>query len=767
MSLLRAAVCSAVYSTLFLVSSGLHAAELPLGLVERAEQDVVLVRFDGNARIAPGQMVALFGPGTVVKHPLTGKVVTEQRKLLAKGQAIAFQDGLVRLRVLWRDGQAAPLPGWDAVPLPGEAAPNAPPVITGNPETVTVAAGATALIKLPVVDPDGDPLIVTWELVGPTGRCGRLDARLGSLPEVLWTAPASVPEGAIAAKAVLRDPLGQETTISVPLAVVGSDDPRHPRKAFAAIGTGQEPAWIQLDRCDDGGWVGVDEAGRVMRCAAGWQQAVPVALGEAVKRPVAVAARGKELFILDAEKKAVVVCTDVGQPRRSLGGLGEPSDLAVGSDGSVYVADQRSGGVMVFDPTGRFRARAGRIGDDGFVEVNRVTVSAGGDLVVLDVAGRRLHRFDRDLKRLDTWTVTGDPKLKPVDVTTHPRGVLVVFEDGSTQLYAGKGTVVESWKPASSAGLVDKIGSALSIVGDASGEVQICHTGGVIARLAVDGRVLGVRGPDLLASATNWSVDGLGRVLALDVDYGLLSVADAEGWRTARVGGRARSGGPFSEAGAMASSPDGSGISVIDVDKRTIVRFDGRDLRKAPLIFGGKGTNNGQLSSPIAVAMDEIGRTFVLDDDLYRISVFDPTGQFLFAFGEKGSGQNQLDEPGLLAVSAAGDMAYVFDGDRYEMKKYALDQQARNGHHISTGGGKGSEPGQFRKPVAIRVDRVGLLHVLDSSRGDWQLIDFRGQSLLPLAARKSDEILRGVTTMAAAPDGQVWFIGGGAAIGVR
>ncbi len=756
-------------SALFVLASAavVPAAELPLGLVERAEQDVVMVRFDAAARIAGGQMVALFGPGQVTKHPLSGKVVTEQRKLLAKGQAIAFQDGLVRLRVLWRDGSAVPVAGWDAVPLPGEAAPNAPPVVASAIQPLSAPGGATVAVKLPVSDPDGDPMTIAWELVGPAGRCGRLDVRVGALPEVLWTAPAVQPEGGMAVKAVIRDPLGQEATVSVPLTVAGNDDPRHPRKVFATLGSGLEPSWIQLDRSDDGGWIGVDESGKVQRSTAGWQQTAPIALGDAARRPIAVAARGKDIYVLDREKLAVVVFSDAGQPRRTLGGLLEPSDLAVGPDGSVYVADQRSGGVMVFDPSGRFRARAGRIGDDGFVEVSRVAVGPGGDLAALDPAGRRLHRFDRDLKRLDTWTITGDPKLKPVDLAIHARGLLVVLDDGSVQLYAGKGTIAETWKPASAAGLVDAPRAALAITADLSGETLICHAGGVTARFAADGRVVGVRGAELLASASGWAADGLGRLFTLDVDYGLISVIDAEGWRIARIGGRARGGGPFSEAAAMAVAPDGSGISVVDADKRTIVRFDGRDLRKPPLIFGGKGSNNGQLSSPIALAMDEAGRTYVLDEDLYRVSVFDAAGQFLFTFGEKGSGPNQLDEPGLVAVASAGDAAYIYDGDRYEMKKYALDQQARTGHHTATGGGKGGEPGQFRKPVAMRVDRTGLLHVLDTSRGDWQLIDFRGQSLLPLAARKTEEMLRGASAMAVAPDGQFWLAGGGAAVGVR
>jgi DNA-binding beta-propeller fold protein YncE len=749
------------------LAASASAADLPLGLVEAVDKGAVVVRFDAAAKLALGQMVALHGPGPVVKHPLTGKVVTEQRKLLAKGQVVAIEGERLRLRVLWRAGEAQPEAGWDAVPLPGEAAPNAPPAAGAALPAVSAPAGASIVVKLPVVDPDGDPLVIAWELIGAAGRCGHLDARVTALPEVVWTAPGQPPEGGIALKATVTDPYGQQAVLSLPLEVKGGDDARRPRKAFAGLGTGQDPAWSNLERADDGSWIGVDDAGRVLRVGAGWQQAIPFALGEGVRRPLAAAMRGKELHVLDRDKAAVLIFTEAGQLRRTLGGLSEPGDLAVGADGTVYVADQRAGGVMVFDAGGRFRARAGRVGDDGFAEVSRVCVGPGGSLAVLDAQARRLHRFDGELRRLDAWTVTGDPKVRPVDVAVHPRGLVVLLEDGSVQLYGGKGTVSETWKPSAGAGLADNPGAAVAIATDAGGEVLVCHANGATARLAADGRVLGLRGPGLLASATRWAADGLGRIFALDVDTGLLAVHDAEGWRTARIGGTTRNGGPFAEAGAMAVVPDGSAIAVLDVDKRTVVRFDGRDLRKAPLVFGGEGSNNGQFKSPLAIAADEAGRTYVLDEDLYRVSVFDAAGQFLFAFGEKGGAPNQLDEPILVAVSPAGDAAYIFDEDRYEVKKYALDQQAKAGRHAATGGGKGSNPGQFRGAVAMQVDRQGLLHVLDTSRGDWQTVDFRGQSLLPVSARPTAELLRGAATLAVSPDGTAWLAGGGTAVGLR
>lgn len=749
-------------------------ADLPLGLVERVDKDAVAARFDAAARIAPGQMVALYGPGAVVKHPLTGKVVTENRKLLAKAQVLGADGPLLKLRVLWKaDGVAAAEAGWDAVPLPGEAAPNGPPALTAAVPAVTAAPGTTVTIKIPVADPDGDPLSCAWELAGAAGRCGRLDSHISALPEVVWTAPAAAPEGGIQLKLVVRDPLGQEVAVAVPLALAGNDDPHRPRKAFAAYGYGQEPTWVGMARGDDGTWIGIDDGGKVLRVAAGWAQSAAVAFaGEsAPRKPLTVALRGKELYVLDAGKQQVAVFTDSGSPRRVLAGLAAPTDLAVGADGSVWVADAGSGGVMAFEPNGRFRARLGRnAGEDGFTRYapTRVCLAPDGTVVALDPEARRLQRYGSDLRRLDTWTITGDPKLAPVDIAWHPRGLLVLLADGSVQLFGGKGTVAETWKPAAASGLLEDPGEAATIDVDPSGETVVAYPrNGALALHAGDGRLLGVRAPGLRRSQSAWAVDGLGRSLGLDTDYGVVWVYDGEGWRTARAGGRARDGGPFSQAGAMAASPDGSALAVIDADKRSVIRFDGHDWRKAPLVFANRGKNNGQLESPVSIALDEAGRCYVLDEDQYRVSVFAPSGDFLFAFGEKGKDASQLYEPKQVAVAPDGSAAWVYDENHYELKKFALDQAAKSAKHVATAGGKGYDPGQFRSVVAMAVDRGGLLHACDDSRGDWQLLDFRGSSLIAVQARKAEEVFRGMKTMAVSPDGQVWLAGGGALTGLR
>ncbi|MEK7415583.1 MAG: hypothetical protein AAB263_19940, partial [Planctomycetota bacterium] len=585
-----------VVALLFLVVCA-SAADLPLGIVEKVDRDVVLIRFDAATRLAAGQMIALYGPGAVVKHPLTHKVITEKRKLLAKAQVQGPEGDLLRTRVLWRDNGAVPEVGWDAIPLPGEAAPNSPPVKTvAVIATLTASAGGTVLIKAPIADPDGEALVYTWELIGGQGRCGRLDARTTVVPENVWTAPAVTPEGGIALSVTARDPLGQSVAVSIPLELKGSEDARRARKPFAGFGGGQEPTWTSLRSCDDGGWVGIDDNGKIFRVAAGWQQAKPVAVAEgSIRRPIAALVRARELYVLDSSKQIVQVFTEAGQTRRACIGLSTPTDLAVGVDGTIFVADNDAGGVLIFEANGKFRARVGRTNaDDGFAKVTRICLDSDGNLNCLDSEARRLVRFSRDLRRMDTWTLVGDPKVAVVDLCWHQRGLLMLLADGSLQLLNAKGAVAETWKAASAAGLVDDLGSAMSLTADISGDTVVTYRGGILARHAATGHVTGVRGPQLRRDLGIWSADGTGRLIGMNTDYGLVHVHDAEGWRTLRVGGQIKNGGPFSEASAMAMVPDGAALAVLDIDKKMVIRFDARDWRKPPLTFGGYGKNNGQ-----------------------------------------------------------------------------------------------------------------------------------------------------------------------------
>lgn len=740
------------------------AAELPLGVVEQGDAQQVVLRFDPSVRLLPGAMVAIYGPGRVEKHPLTKAVIVEARALVAKAQVIGMQDMRLRARITW--SSSAPTAGMDVVPLPTEAAPNAAPVLTGEAVEISAAVEATVRVQLPLSDPDGDTMSIAWNIESASGQGGTLGARLTTLPENTWTAPGKAGEATLVVTA--RDVWGQELVTKVRL-IAKADDEWHKRepKSFARFGAVLQPGATRLTRDADGGWWGLDEhAVALHHFNAGWLLPITFAFAadKAPRRPVAVRVFRKELLVLDAKRAGVLVFGMDGNPKRDFGAGSSPTDFAIAADGTVFIADQGAGGVLVHEANGAFRARLGMpgVGDQGFEGLTRIALAAGGELYCLDPALGQIARFDRFQRRLDTWKLQIDARNLPVDLALHPRGVLVLLANGVVQVLNAKGQATEAWKGLGEAGLTDRPGAASGLFVDTSGEVLVAYPDyGLIARHQADGIVSGVRGPGLWALA-HFAADGLGRLHGLDTDLLSLNTFDAEGWKVARFGSSLKTGGHFVGPVAVATTPDGSAVVVLDGSAMNVVRYTGP--KDKPLVFAQPGKNGGQFQDPIGIAMDAEGRTYVLDAKQHRVQVFDAKGAFLFSFGryEKGKQADELPDPRFIAVSPAGDAAYVYEDDTYEVKKFALDFTKLQGIHVNNAGGKGDGPGQFRAPLALACDRLGLLYVADGGRGDVQVLDFRGSNAVAGTARKAADLgIKRIERFVLAPDGQ-FYVGGSA-----
>jgi len=88
------------------------------------------------------------------------------------------------------------------------------------------------------------------------------------------------------------------------------------------------------------------------------------------------------------------------------------------------------------------------------------------------------------------------------------------------------------------------------------------------------------------------------------------------------------------------------------------VRHSGRLL----LEWSGNGTGPGEFigpssAGPDALVVDVVGNVYATDPGNYRAQKFDPSGNFLGAFGSIGQGQGQfITGPYGLAVDAAGNI---------------------------------------------------------------------------------------------------------------
>jgi len=752
----------------------LAAADQPLGLVERVDGSQVVLSFDANARLVPGVVVAIYGPGRVEKHPLTKEIIVEKRALIAKVQVIGGgANGRFSARVAWKQGEV--VSGMDAVPMPSEARPNSPPVLTTaiNEQRCPVQSALT--IRLAIADPDQDAVAYSWWLEGPAGQVGRLSARVTATPVITWYSPGVA--GTATLKVSARDPLGEELITAVRLsAVAGDGDLRNrPFESMQRCG-GPEVRLGRIERDAGGAWWGVEDG--KLRVATSWLKDAPFPFaGEHAPKTVGAIATGNDqICVIDEggsfSSGSVSVWGRDGQFRRTIAGLAKPSDLAIDADGALYVADQSSGGVMVFEPSGQHRLRLGRQGKgaDSFTALSRIALGPKGELYALDREQRQVQRFDRFHRRLDTWEIPGDVRVAVIDLAVHARGLLVLLASGQIVVFNAKGIAGEAI-PAAADAKLHELGEPDSLAVDANGDIYVAYPRqACLARHDASGALTGLRGAALWLPGRRFAADGSGRLYMLDLDTGLVGVFDAEGWLLGRFGGSGRKA-VFGEPVRLAASPSGAAIAVLDVERKQVARFASATLLapgEKPLLFGQPGKNNGQLSNPVDIACDEAGRSYVLDADLGRVAVFDAEGRFQFNAGRKGKGADGVIVPRLIAVSPAGDALYIYDYDTYEVKKFTLDHAGSRAVHVATAGGKGDGPGQFRRITGLGCDRLGLLYCLDDRREDVQILDFRGNNAVAVAAKKSLELgVRASELFAVGPDG-LFFVGGaGDVVGVR
>ena len=176
-----------------------------------------------------------------------------------------------------------------------------------------------------------------------------------------------------------------------------------------------------------------------------WEQAGTVRFAS----PVAVAKRGKTLYVADSALASVVVLDDEGRLLAEIkAGLQRPAGLAVVSN-RLFVVDSQAQCVRMFDragqPAGQFGRRGTEAGEFNFP--THLSADGGGRLYVTDSMNSRIQVFDgegRFLRQLgslgDTPGHFGRPKGTACDRFDHLYVVDASFEN--VQLFDGQGRLL-------------------------------------------------------------------------------------------------------------------------------------------------------------------------------------------------------------------------------------------------------------------------------------------------------------------------------------
>lgn len=139
----------------------------------------------------------------------------------------------------------------------------------------------------------------------------------------------------------------------------------------------------------------------------------------------------------------------------------------------------------------------------------------------------------------------------------------------------------------------------------------------------------------------------------------------------------------------------------------SVVVYDD-DPATAPIVWGGHGTTSGLFLDPAGIAVDPVGRSFVVETDGERVQVFGSVGQTLQSFGSPGSGTTQFSQPRGIATGPDRTV-YIADTGNNRISKWRVavatgEVEVAGGNRISTA----IEASKRAYPVDGSVDIVIL-----------------------------------------------------------
>ncbi|GJM41580.1 MAG: hypothetical protein DHS20C20_18620 [Ardenticatenaceae bacterium] len=435
--------------------------------------------------------------------------------------------------------------------------------------------------------------------------------------------------------------------------------------------------------------------------------------------------------------------------RRSWGAEGDKillaggrGDIAVGSDGVIYVANPELHRITLFSPTDRTFRTFGNLGDgDGqFSYPSSLTVDNEGNVFIVDFGNGRIQKLNNQGEYITQWNKNGrnlavnsNGQLYLVDNTNH-----LVFK------YDNNGQYLSEWggQGNGSGQFEAPQGIAVDVQ---SGNIYVADTGNDrVQKFAANGSYLAQwgssgSGAGQFNSPADIAVDGNGNVYV--ADDGRIQIFT--------------SGGVFSKQCILESEFSYGFSFTVDANGSMyllagdwlgyIYKFNNNCELEAT--WGNHVSGSWEFLQLQDIAVDSLGRVFVNDGTGWSIPihVFDISGSHLATWGNWGG-------PGDIATDTDSNI-YQVDGEAQLVQKYSSDGTTitelenfdlfypgavavdnggaiyvgqssfppydqvvklnSNGATISIWGETGSDPGQFSFITGIATDTDNNIYVVD------------------------------------------------------
>ena len=175
--------------------------------------------------------------------------------------------------------------------------------------------------------------------------------------------------------------------------------------------------------------------------------------------------------------------------------------------------------------------------------------------------------------------------------------------------------------------------------------------------------------------------------------------------------------------------PDGKRITMCTVDEEFISEFAKGVFEQGD---GEAVATDGAIIWPTAITVGPDENVYLADENLARISIYSPDGEFLRKWERPGRGNGEWDNPSGL-VFGPNDLLYLVDSGNHRVQMLTKD-----GDYVGQWGEFGSGPGQFNMPWGITVDAAGQVYVADWRNDRIQKFTADGQFLMAFGESGSD-----------------------------
>ncbi|OKP89213.1 fibronectin type III domain-containing protein [Paenibacillus sp. P32E] len=388
----------------------------------------------------------------------------------------------------------------------------------------------------------------------------------------------------------------------------------------------------------------------------------------------------------------------IGQAgNKFLGAFSNPYSVTVDSSGNVYVADFENHRIQKLTAaTGVWSEWKKDGGGSGsglgeFANPSGVAVDSGGNVYVADYYNHRIQKLTAATGVWSEWKKSGGGSGSGLGEFSYPRGV-AVDGDGNVYVADSKNHRIQKLNVASGVWSEWKKSGG----GTGSGLGEFNEPSGV----AVDGD-----GNVYVADSKNHRIQKL--------------TAATGGWSEwKKSGGGTGSGlGEFNQPSGVAVDGSGNVLYVADSKNHRIQKLDvssdvWSEWKKSG---GGSGSGLEEFNNPKGVTLDSSGNVYVADSGNHRIQKLTVAAGLWSEYGYQGAvagtGLGEFSYPAGMAVDNQNNL-YVADFDNHRIQKLDVDSGVWS-EWKKSGGGSGSDLGEFDSPTDVAVDSRGNMYVAD------------------------------------------------------